>query len=162
MEVTPAARPRVRIVLPAFNEQRSLANSVERLRGFCDRDLGANYGWRLTIVDNGSTDSTGAIADRLAAQVARVEAMHLPQAGRGGALQLAAGLPDADYLVYTDVDLSADLAALPRLLAALDAGADLAVGTRLHPLARVRRSLHREVLSRGYNLILQGVLGVRC
>ncbi len=156
-----SAQPtRVRIVLPALNEARCLEPSLKRLVRFCSEHLTA-YAWSVLIADNGSTDGTAALADGLAAADERVQAIHLDTPGRGRALQRAAALPGADYLVYSDVDLSADLSALPRLLAALDAGADLAVGTRLHPAAHVERRLFREALSRGYNLMLKTVLGVR-
>lgn len=155
-----SAQPaRVRIVLPALDEARCLEPSLKRLVHFCSQHL-TGYAWSVLIADNGSTDGTAALADGLAGADERVEVIHLERPGRGRALQRAAGLPGADYLVYSDVDLSADLDALPRLLAALDSGADLAVGTRLHPEAHVERRLFREALSRGYNLMLKTVLGV--
>jgi len=150
-------RPRVRIALPAYNEEDTLGSSVMWLHGFCLATLDA-YDWSLLIVNNGSADATGTAADRLSVRHPRIEALHLPQAGRGGALLHAARLPGADYLVYMDVDLSTDLHALPRVLSALDAGADLVVGSRHHPAARVQRGLYRDLLSRGYNLLLRTVM----
>jgi hypothetical protein len=54
-----------------------------------------------------------------------------------------------------DVDLSTDVSALPRLVETLRSGADIAIGSRLIPGAKVTRGLKREVISRGYNLIIQ-------
>jgi len=66
---------------------------------------------------------------------------------------------DAPVLVYMDVDLSTDLAALLPLVASLISGhSDLAIGTRLSRSSRVVRGLKREVISRGYNLLLRGAL----
>ncbi len=160
MDLSPPDRPRVRIVLPAYNEQRSLAGSLKRMHSFCQREL-TPYDWHLLIANNGSTDSTASIAETLSATYEKVSVIHLPEAGRGGALIEAAALPGADYLLYTDVDLSADLTAVPRLLSALDNGAALVVGTRLHPDSRIQRRLHRDLLSRAYNLLLHTILGVR-
>lgn len=153
------APPRVRIVLPAFDESRTLARSIERLLDFCQRRL-MGYRWRVLIAENGSRDGTARLADGLAAADPHIDVLHRTVAGRGGALRAAAALDGADYVLYADVDLSAELEAIPQLLAALDGGADLAVGSRLHPRARVRRRVWREVLSRGYNLLLRAALGV--
>lgn len=150
----------VRIVLPAHNEESVLEKSFLRLHAFC-KDTLDRYDWEILIASNGSRDRTGAIAARLAGSYDRVEALSLPLAGRGGTLRRAAELNGADYLIYMDVDLSTDLTALPELLTALDYGADAAVGSRHHPGARVVRSLRRELLSRGYNMLLSGLMGVR-
>lgn len=153
------APPRVRIVLPAYDESRTLARSVHRLVDFCQRRI-SGYRWSLLIAENGSRDGTAELADALAAADPHIDVLHRAAAGRGGALRSAAALGGADYVLYSDVDLSAELEAIPHLLAALDGGADLAVGSRLHPRARVQRGARREVLSRGYNLLLRAALGV--
>lgn len=155
-----SARPSVRIVLPAYNEQESIANSAARICEFCSSHL-SRYRWHILIAENGSTDSTPELADDIAKSNPDTDVLHLAVAGRGGALRAASANCKSDYLLYSDVDLSADLEALPKMIEALDSGADLAIGSRLHSDAKVQRRVHREVLSRGYNLILQKVLGVR-
>jgi hypothetical protein len=85
----------------------------------------------------------------------------LSRAGRGGALRAAWSRSDADVVGYTDVDLSTSLNEFPRLFGALvNDGFDVAVGSRLAPSARTTRSFRRQVLSRGYNVLLKLVLGV--
>ena len=80
--------------------------------------------------------------------------------GRGRALRSCWLGSDAQVLAYTDVDLSIDLKGLLPLLAPLLSGhSDVAIGTRLARGARRRRSTRREILSRGYNLLLHLVLG---
>jgi putative flippase GtrA len=101
------------------------------------------------------------VARRLAAELPGTEVLELPEPGRGRALRTAWLRSDADVLAYMDVDLSTDLAALLPLIAPLISGhSDLAIGTRLAPSARVVRGLKREVISRGYNLLLRGTLAV--
>ncbi len=150
----------VRIVLPAYNEEGALEKSFRRLYAFCE-DFLDHYSWEILIASNGSGDRTAAIAAELAGRHERVRSHSLPLAGRGGTLRRAAEMNSADYLLYMDVDLSTDLSALPKLLAALDDGADVAIGSRHHPGSRVIRSLHRELLSRGYNLLLGSFLGIK-
>jgi glycosyltransferase involved in cell wall biosynthesis len=89
-----------------------------------------------------------------------VRVLHLERKGRGRALRAAWSASEADVVAYMDVDLSTDLAALPELLRPLlERQADLAVGSRLAPGANVTRGIKREVISRGYNVLLHTLLG---
>jgi putative flippase GtrA len=153
------ARPLVEVVVPVHNEQRILVASVTRLHRHLETAF--PFAFRITIADNASTDTTWPLAQQLAARLPQVTAVHLDHKGRGRALHHVWGRSDADVLAYTDVDLSTDLAALLPLVAPLVSGhSDLAIGTRLHRGARVVRGPKREVLSRGYNLLLRATLGV--
>ena len=68
----------------------------------------------------------------------------------------------AEELAYTDVDISTDLAALPRLLRAVaEDGADVAIGSRRLPGSDVTRSPGREILSRAYNALVRAVFWTR-
>ena len=151
----------VDLVLPAYNEERALAESARTLLGWCEGR--PEHAWRVVVADNGSTDGTLAAARALEAEHAgRVAALHIPVAGRGLALRTAWLTSGADVAAYMDVDLSTSLDALPALVDPLAADeADLAVGSRLHPAARTRRGLRREVLSRGFVLLLRLALGFR-
>ena len=116
----------------------------------------------LDMEDHTTTDSTLAIARRLAAELADVEVLHVEAKGRGRALREAWTRSQAPVLAYLDVDLSTDLAALLPLVAPLVSGhSDLAIGTRLARGSRTARGFKREVISRGYNLILRGSLRAR-
>jgi len=152
--------PLVEIVIPVKNEQRELADHVTRLVGHLRS--GFRCVWQVTIADNGSTDGTWSIAQELAqAYPGLVRAVHLDLPGRGRALHTVWSVSDADVVGYLDVDLSTDLQALRPLLEPLLTGtADVAIGSRLAPGARVARGIKREVLSRGYNLLLRATLGV--
>ncbi|MFJ3383513.1 MULTISPECIES: glycosyltransferase [unclassified Curtobacterium] len=147
------------IVVPCYNEQDTLAAHVRRLHTFCRTSL--HHTWRITIADNASTDDTARIADDLAAMLDGVDAVHLPEKGRGRALKAVWGASEARVLVYVDEDLSTDLAALEPLVAPLLSGhSDLAIGTRLADSARVVRGGKREFISRSYNLLLRTTMGV--
>lgn len=148
------------LVIPVLNEQGQLASTVRRLL------WPGISGWpedlRVTIVDNGSSDGTPEIGQALAAEHPRVHYMRLEERGRGRALKLAWMLSDAPIVAYMDVDLSTELAAFPRLLKPLTSGrADIAIGCRNHPAARVIRGLKREFISRGYNRLARLVTGTR-
>jgi len=159
----PVRRPqdtRVQIVVPVRNEERGLELSIHRLRRFLDTSF--PFETELCIADNGSSDGTGQVARRLAAELAGVSVVQLAEPGRGRALKAVWSSSAADVLVYMDVDLSTDLNALLPLVAPLVAGhSDLAIGTRLTRGSRVVRGPRREFISRSYNTMLHGVLGTR-
>jgi putative flippase GtrA len=153
------APPQVEIVVPVRNEERDLAASVGRLVAYL-RDR-FPFTARVIVADNGSTDGTWAIALALASAYREVRAVHLDLPGRGRALHAIWSASDAEALVYMDVDLSTDLNALLPLVAPLLSGhSDMAIGSRLARGSRVVRGAKREVISRGYNLLLRAVLGV--
>ena len=156
MSTTP---PRLDIVLPVLNEAATLRSSVLTLHRAL-RAMPDLPAWRLTIADNASTDDTPALAARLTEELPEVRVMRLEVKGRGRALKAAWLASDAEVVAYMDIDLSTDLRALPPLVAPLLSGhSDLAIGTRLAAGSRVVRSPKREVLSRGYNLLLHVGLG---
>ncbi len=143
------------VVVPVYNEERGLAPGIRTLHRFLSQNLPP--GWHITIADNGSTDSTPQMARQLSEEMEGVGYIHLPEKGRGRALRRAWLESPADVVAYMDMDLSTELEALPQLLAALEDGGQVAIGSRLHPASRVRRSLRREALSRGYNLLIRAL-----
>nr|WP_046282681.1 bifunctional glycosyltransferase family 2/GtrA family protein [Mycobacterium sp. UM_NZ2] len=152
--------PVLDVVVPVYNEQAALAESIRRLHRYLSEELLLSF--RITIADNASVDATPAIAEALAEQYTEVQVIRLEQKGRGRALHAVWSASDAPVLAYMDVDLSTDLAALAPLVAPLISGhSDLAIGTRLGKGSRVVRGLKREVISRCYNLILRSTLAAR-
>jgi putative flippase GtrA len=158
--VGPPAAPAVEVVLPVYNEEVDLEPSVRRLVTYLAGHFPFSY--RVTIADNASTDGTWALAGRLADELADVRAVRLPEKGRGRALHTVWQASAAEVVAYMDIDLSTDLAALLPLVAPLLSGhSDVAIGSRLARTSRVVRGARREVLSRGYNLLLRTTLRAR-
>ena len=154
----PPGTGQVEIVIPVRDEEAGLAPSVRRLHAFLAG--GFPFPAHLTIADNGSTDRTWDIATGLAAELADVSAVRLAEPGRGRAVRSIWLASQCDVLAYMDVDLSTDLNALLPLVAPLMSGhSDVAIGTRLARGSRVIRGPRREVISRGYNLLLHATLG---
>jgi putative flippase GtrA len=149
----------VDIVIPVLNEERALEGCVRTLHEFLRESF--PLPWRITIVDNGSTDDTWRLARELTRTMDRVFARRLEIRGRGAALRAAWLDSPADIVAYMDVDLSTGLGALLPLIAPLASGhSEVAIGTRLAPGSRTRRSLKRELVSRCYNLLLRAGFGV--
>lgn len=101
-----AGQPSVSVVVPAYNEAGLLADSLTRLHAYlCTLD--DSYRWEMVVVDDGSDDGTGALADEFAAKHARVVVLHHEvNGGLGRAVRTAFRHCKTDYLVMMDSDLS--------------------------------------------------------
>ncbi len=139
-----------------YNEEEALASCVERLCAFLESEF--DHDWRIIIANNGSTDRTLEVADKLAAASDRVSVLNLTRKGRGLALRTAWGQSSADIVSYMDVDLSTNLRYFPLLVEGLRCGYDIAVGSRLMQASMVARRLKREILSRGFNFLIRLLL----
>jgi dolichol-phosphate mannosyltransferase len=150
--------PTALVVIPTYNERANLAAIVGRVRA-------AVADIHVLVVDDNSPDGTGAIADGLATDP-HVTVLHRPGKGGLGSAYLA-GFATAldrgfDYVLEFDADGSHQPEELPKMLAALDAGADLAIGTRWMPGGTVENwPLRRRMLSRGATLFARVMLRSR-
>ena len=145
----------VDIIIPVYNEEVALPQCVATLTAFAKAEL-ANTNWKIVVVDNGSTDSTREVAEKLSEENGRVSLLHLKQKGRGRALHRAWLESQADVMCYMDVDLSTRLDALPALIGSIEDGFDVCIGTRLGKGAKVeKRSFKREFISRSYNRLIK-------
>lgn len=147
---------RVVVTLPTYNELENLPLIAPEI---------VAHGYRLLIIDDNSPDGTGRLADSLAADVPEITVLHREaKAGLGRAY--AAGFDralaeGADIVIEMDADFSHDPADLPRLVAALDDGADVAIGSRYVPGgATPDWPFHRQMISRGGNLYARTMLGI--
>ena len=121
--------------------------------------MSAGHGFARRLGVDHRLDGTDVVARQLAAKHETVRFLQLPQRGRGRALRHAWTDSDADVMCYTDVDLSTELAALPKMVQAIVVdGFDLATGSRLLPDSRTTRSNLREFVTRCYNLFVKAVL----
>ncbi len=153
--------PDVEIVIPVYNEAAQLDRSIRALRTYLDTSF--PFVTTITIADNASTDRTWSIATDLTTTLEGVGAIHLDRKGRGRALRAAWSMSSASVVAYMDVDLSTGLDALLPLVAPLLSGhSDVAIGTRLGSGAHVVRGARREMISRGYNLLLRSALRSPC
>jgi dolichol-phosphate mannosyltransferase len=153
--------PSAWLILPTYNEAENLEKIV---RAALPELASATPDHHILVVDDGSPDGTGDIADRLASELAPVEVLHrTAKEGLGRAYlagferALASG---ADLVLEMDSDFSHDPADLPRLIAAA-ADADLVLGSRYVPGGGVTDwGLFRQLLSRGGSWYARMVLGV--
>jgi len=149
------------LILPTYNEADNLENMV---RAALPRLAAASPEHHILVVDDNSPDGTGGIADRLAAEIDKVEVLHRPGKQGLGRAYLAgferALDQGAERLIEMDCDFSHDPADLPRLVRAAD-DADLVLGSRYVPGGGVERwGVVRRALSRWGSLYAQVLLGL--
>ena len=148
----------VDIVVPVYNEEKILEKSISTLTDFLKKNF--KHDWQIIIADNASIDKTLEVAKAITKKYPKVRFIHLDQKGRGRALRKAWTESKADIVSYMDVDLSTDLTFFPLMIDSLLQGYDVATGSRLMKGAEIKRSFKRELLSRGYNLLVRAILGV--
>ena len=151
-----AARDDVLVILPTYNEAENIEAVAVAVRA---------QGPRLLVVDDSSPDGTGEIADELA-RADGISVLHR-SAKQGLGPAYAAGFEwgighGAEILCEMDADFSHDPSDLPRLISAVDAGADLAIGSRyVDGGGATDWPLSRRLLSRGGNIYANLMLGAR-
>jgi glycosyltransferase involved in cell wall biosynthesis len=119
----------ISVFFPCYNEQENVARTVEQALGVLEK---LNAGFEVIIVDDGSADRTGRIADEIAARDSRVKAVHhRTNLGYGAALQSGFKAATKELVFYTDCDGQFDLNELPLLLP-LIRQYDIVVGYRLN------------------------------
>ena len=145
------------ICLPTYNEHENLEPMLRALEP---------HGARVLVIDDNSPDGTGELADRLARELDFVSVLHRERKEGLGPAYLAGfrqALADgADHILEMDCDFSHDPADVPRLIAACEAGAALALGSRyVEGGGTVNWGLVRRLVAAGGALYARLLLGVR-
>ena len=158
---------KVSIVIPAYNEQARLPQTVMRTLRYCAEQ---ELDFELIIADDGSSDETLALARQFERQDVRIRALACPHMGKGSAVRLGMLNARGELVLFMDADGATPLHEIATLAAALDAGSDVAVGSRVIPQSaqvEVRTSLHRRLIGRTFaffvNLFaVQGIADTQC
>lgn len=154
--------PRWSVVIPAFNEARRLPPYLTEVVAYLD---GRGEPYEVLVVDDGSADGTAAVVRRAwdghpAVRVLRSEQNH----GKGASVRRGMLVATGERRLFADADGATPIGELPRLEAALAAGADVAIGSRAlpDPAVTVTARWHRAAAGRLFNWIVAraGVSGI--
>lgn len=152
---------RYSIVIPAYNESRRIERSLQKVLAYL-----AHQGWdvEVIIVNDGSRDNTADIVRRYIDANANLRLIENP-GNRGKGYSVRNGMLHArgDVMLFSDADFSAPMEEAPKLFEQIEAGADVAIGSRwIRPeLQTQKQSLHRQLFGRVFNLALRLALGLR-
>ena len=152
----------VDVVVPVYNEERALPESIPTLLEFLSSES-FPHEWRIVIADNASIDGTPEVGAKLEEKYpGQLKYVRIERKGRGFALKQVWLDSPMDVVSYMDVDLSTGIQDFPALIGAIaDDGYDVAIGSRLAKGARVSRSLKRRILTRGYNTMIKAMFFTR-
>ncbi len=156
------AVPLFSVIIPMWNEEESFATTVGVLLAACDALVADRSveSYELVLVDDCSTDATGALGDAAAADDPRIRVVHHGQnQGLGGSVRTGLGEARGDLVLYTDADLPFDvfeLSRLVRLVQVYDAGVLSA-----WRMDRRAEGFLRTIYSRSYSALVRLVLGSR-
>ena len=154
------AHPRLSIVIPAYNESARIEDALERVMSCV-----AERGWdaEVVVVDDGSKDNTAEIVHRWMEQHPRLHLVHNP-GNKGKGYSVRNGLLQAagEIVMFTDADLSAPMEEAERLIAAIEDGVDVAIGSRWMDRTRqtIHQPLYRQFFGRCFNWITRMVMGL--
>jgi glycosyltransferase involved in cell wall biosynthesis len=149
------------IVIPAYNEGERLGATLDKVLGYVRAQ-----GWNaeVIVVNDGSRDNTAEIVHGLAEKDPLLRLVENP-GNRGKGYSVRNGMLKArgEVVVFSDADLSSPIEEMPKLLQALAAGADIAIGSRWlrAELQTRRQSLHRQLFGRIFNVLLRIILGLK-
>ena len=152
------AQPQYSIIVPAYNERARIGETLERIVEHLKQQ---NWNAEIVVVNDGSRDDTNEVVSQYAAEHPQIRLIQNPgNQGKGYAVRNGMLNARGQVLLFTDADLSSPISEAQKLFAALEKGADVAIGSRwLDPsLQFQRQSLKRQLMSRAYNLFIRAVL----
>jgi glycosyltransferase involved in cell wall biosynthesis len=155
-----AASPDVSIIIPAYNEEKRLPPTLERIEAYLAT---RPFTTEILVVDDGSTDSTAQVVETWNRRLASVRLVSNGK-NRGKGYSVRHGMLDATgrLALFTDADLSAPIEEADKLLEALE-HSDVAIGSRAmnRGLIEVHQSGVRELAGRSFNWAVRHMLGVK-
>jgi glycosyltransferase involved in cell wall biosynthesis len=141
------------ITLPCHNDDKYIEEAVDTVRSSTEQ-IGDNY--IIAIAEDGSTDNSAEISQRLASQYDNVVHIHADEKlGRGKALMNTWRKVEGDIYAYLDCDLATDMRAYPPLINYIKKGYDLSTGSRYLKNSQCERPLLRRLTSIMYNSIIR-------
>jgi len=148
------------IIIPAYNEERRITRTLDQILAYLDDQ---RLEFEVIVVNDGSRDRTvEAAAARMAGRPAcRVVSLPVNR-GKGAAVRRGIQEAAGRHILFSDADLSTPIEELGRLRQALEAGADLAIGSRALQQSQIlqHQPWYREAMGKTFNLLVRAILGL--
>jgi glycosyltransferase involved in cell wall biosynthesis len=150
----------ISIVIPAYNESARLGRTLDRILDFVRQQ---EWDTEVIVVDDGSRDGTAELV-RQYAQINPIVSLVQNPGNRGKGYSVRNGVLNARgaIILFSDADLSSPIEEAPKLFEALNAGADIAIGSRWmrSELQTQRQSVARQAMGRAFNVLLRLLLAL--
>lgn len=159
--------PRLSLVIPAFNEERVLGETLEKAHRWLESRGDA---FEIVPVDDGSTDGTYRVATEFAETHPACRPVRNSE-NRGKGFSVRRGIEESrgEFAIFSDADLSTPIEETPKFLSALNEGADVVIGSRDLPNSdvQVHQPWYRETMGRVFNrivrlLVIRGFMDTQC
>jgi len=141
---------KVSIVTPVNNEEELLEKNVGIISNYVKKNIGD---FEYLIVENGSTDHTLEIANRLARRNRRVRVFRIPERSLGRGLRTGFQNARGDFVVWYPIDLAIRLDFIKNSIKDIN-GYDAVIGSKDHPQTKLTRPFMRKLSSKTYNLLI--------
>lgn len=165
--VVPEDAVRISMVIPAYNEEKRILPTLLSIQEYLQ---GRGYTFEVIVVDDGSQDDTARLVRELGRRFTTIKLIRLPRnMGKGAAVRTGMRNATGHFLMYNDADGATSILEIERLLAAMDRGADVAIGSRAlySTETHVERKLSRAVSGRVFAflvnmLVVPGIADTQC
>jgi dolichyl-phosphate beta-glucosyltransferase len=152
-QVETKSDPLATLIIPAWNEERRMPASLERVAAFVESQ---SHPIEVVVVDDGSQDRTAAIVEDFARKHNFIRLIRNPHGGKGAAIKTGVSQGRGQYLVLSDTDLSVPIEEMNKFLPPVLDGYDVAIASREAPGAeRINEPYYRHLMGRVYNLLVR-------
>ena len=147
------AKPFLSVIVPAYNEERRIGPTLEKLVGYL---ILCPFRWEVLVVDNGSDDATTTVVEAWASEVPQVRLESLPTAGKGLAVRHGMLRTTGEFRFMCDADMSMPVEHLDDFLQRMAEGYDIVIGSRQTEGARrFGEPLIRHLMGRVFNWVVR-------
>jgi dolichyl-phosphate beta-glucosyltransferase len=157
--------PKLSLVIPAYNEERRLAATLSVVLGYLGRQ---EYSFEVIVSDDGSSDSTAAIAEDFARSHPELRVLRNEHRGKGCAARAGIQAADGEIVLFSDADLSTPIEELDRFIPCFENGCEVVIGSRQGEGAhRIGEPFFRHFIGRVFNHIvslvtISGISDTQC
>ncbi len=150
-----SSEPMLSIVVPAYNEEARIGNSLKRMLAYFDAQP---YSYEILVVSDGSSDKTEEIVQHIAARRTQLQLLtYADNRGKGYAVRFGMLRARGERILFSDADLATPIEEVEKLLAKLNEGYEIAIGSRDVAGSELikRQSLAREFGGKSFNKLVQ-------
>ena len=147
------SRPHLSLVVPVYNEQRCIRQNLQTVLAYLDAQ---SFPSEVVVVDDGSADQTAAIVEELALTRPSLRLIRNHHHGKAFTVRTGVLAASGDFVLFADADLATPIHQTAKLLAAVEDGSDVAIGSREgYGARRVGEPWLRHFMGRVFNLVVR-------